>query len=217
MTAEPLRFYFDFISPFAYLGWTQVGGLARRHGRTLEPIPVLFAATLNHWGHKGPVEIPPKRTYTFKYAVRLAHDLGAPIAPPPAHPFNPLLALRVAAIPMSPEDRIRAIDLMFRMTWVTQEGVTDPVKVTAALSGLGLDGPAMVAAATSQEGKDRIKTNSAAAIEAGVFGVPTVIVDNELFWGQDSFPHIERFLRGEDPADAESLARWMDLPAAANR
>jgi 2-hydroxychromene-2-carboxylate isomerase len=58
-------------------------------------VPVLFAGLLNALGTKGPAEVPPKRLYVFKHAFRLAHGLGVPLAPPPAHPFTPLLALRV--------------------------------------------------------------------------------------------------------------------------
>src|SRR5262245_64367925 len=93
----PVRFLFDYLSPYAYIAWTQVHGLAERHGRQVEPVPILFAALLGTYGHKGPAEIPPKRVYTFKHVVRLAHRVSVPLKPPPAHPFNPLLALRVTS------------------------------------------------------------------------------------------------------------------------
>ena len=95
-----IRFHFDFISPYAYLAWTQIHALAARHGRSVEPVPVLFAALLDHHGTKGPAEIPAKRRYLMFDVVRKARALGVPIGPPPAHPFDPLLALRVASVPM---------------------------------------------------------------------------------------------------------------------
>src|SRR5947207_2147613 len=112
MSSSTLQFYFDFISPYAYLGWTQIHLLAGRHGSTVEPVPILFAALLNTYGHKGPAEIPPKRAYIFKNVLRLAHRLGVPLQPPPAHPFNPLLALRVASLPMEAGERRRLIDAL---------------------------------------------------------------------------------------------------------
>ncbi len=214
---EPLRFYFDFISPYAYLGWTQVYRLEQAVGRTVQPVPVLFAAMLNHWGHKGPAEIPPKRDHLYKNVVRIAHDLGVPVAPPPAHPFNPVLALRIAALPHPRELQRKIIDRLFEMAWVTREGVTDAARVASALDELGVAGASLVAAASADAHKAHLKTMTADAIAAGVFGVPTVIVDGELFWGVDSFAHIDRFMRNEDPVDGDSLAIWRNLPASATR
>src|SRR5262249_60031058 len=89
--ANPIDFHFDFISPYAYLGWTQIHALAARHGRAVRPVPTLFAALLNHSGTLGPAEIPLKRVYIFKDALRTAQVFGVPLEPPPSHPFNPLL------------------------------------------------------------------------------------------------------------------------------
>ena len=216
-SARPLRFYFDFISPFAYLGWTQIHALGARSGRTIEPTPILFAACLDRWGHRGPAEIAPKRQYTWKYAARLAHDLGVPIRPPPAHPFNPLLALRLATIPENAEAQRAVIDKLFERAWVTGEGVTDPDAVVRALDAIGQPGRWLVEQANAADTKSRLKAETSKAIEAGVFGVPTVDADGELFWGQDSFPHVERFLRGEDPLGAEVLAAWARLPVGVQR
>ena len=215
--AEPMRFYFDIISPFAYLGWSQIHALGDRTGRPIEAIPVLFAAMLNHFGHKGPAEIAPKRLFTWKTVARRAHDLGVPVQPPPAHPFNPLLGLRLASLPMAPDLQRKLIDRLFRMAWVDRHDVTDAAAVAAALDEVGLPGAAWIAAANAPEVKARVKTQTAAAIEAGVFGVPTVIVDNELFWGVDSYADVDRFVRGQDPVDAQQLAAWTDIPTGAQR
>ncbi|MCP4807424.1 MAG: 2-hydroxychromene-2-carboxylate isomerase [Proteobacteria bacterium] len=212
-----MRLYFDFISPYAYLAWTQVHALAERHGRTVEPVPVLFAAMLNHWGHKGPAEIPPKRMYVFKDVLRTAHMLGLPLAPPPSHPFNPLLALRVASLDMPEETRRALIDALFGATWGGGPGVTSPTVVGQLASGHGVDDA--VERAAAPDVKARVKDNTAAAIEAGVFGVPTVICDGELFWGYDSFGHLDRFLADEDPLprSEELLERWSSVAPSAER
>src|SRR5262245_43770609 len=81
--AAPIDFYFDFVSPYAYLGWTQIHALAARHGRTVRAVPTLFAALLNHSGTLGPAEIPLKRVYIFKDALRTAKVFGVPLEPPP--------------------------------------------------------------------------------------------------------------------------------------
>ena len=214
---RPLRFYFDFISPFAYLGWTQIHALAERHRRAVEPVPILFAALLNRWGHKGPAEIEPKRAYTFKYAARIAHDLGVPMRPPPAHPFNPLLVLRLATVPQAPDALRTLIDRIFSAVWADQVDATNPDAIAAVVDAAGLRGTDLLARANARENKDRLKTQTAAALAAGVFGVPTVDVQGELFWGQDSFPHLERYLRGEDPIDPAQLAEWAAMPVGVHR
>lgn len=213
----PLRFYFDFISPYAYLAWSRVPALAARQGRALEPVPVLFAALLGRYGHLGPAEIPPKREYIFKDVLRRGHELGLPVAPPPAHPFNPLVALRVASLPLPAATRLRAIDALFRATWGGGPGVHEAAVVAEVLDRAGLDGQAMVREASGEAAKAALRRQTEAAIEAGVFGVPTVVVDGELFWGNDALSDVERFLRGEDPIDRAMLERWRDLPAAAER
>ena len=212
-----MRFYFDFISPYAYLGWTQIHDLAARRGREVEPVPVLFAALLDHHGHKGPAEIEPKRRYIFKNVLRLAVDLQVPVAAPAAHPFNPLRALRVASVPMESDPRRALIDRLYAAVWARGEAVTEPAVVEALVNEVGLDGPALIAAATSPEGKARVREQTEAAIAAGVFGVPTVIVDDELFWGVDAFPHLDRFLRGDDPVPPDAQRAWARVRPQAQR
>lgn len=214
---EPIRFLFDYISPYAYIAWTQVHALAERHGRRVEPVPILFAALLNAHGHLGPAEIPAKRVYTFKHVLRLASRLGLSLAPPPSHPFNPLLALRVSSLPMPDETRRALIDGLYAATWCGGPGVEDARVVARIAADVGLDGEAAVAEAGTPDGKARLRAHTEMALAAGAFGVPTLLVDGELFWGNDSFPDVEQHLRGEDPVDQDWLARWANLPATAAR
>ncbi len=210
-----VRFLFDYISPYAYIAWTQIHDLAAQHGVTVEPVPVLFAAMLNANDTRGPAEIPSKRLYVFKDVLRTAAVLGIPLSPPPAHPFNPLLALRLTACPMSGPTRRALIDRLFAATWGGGPGVSDPDVVERIAAEVGIDDA--VARASTPAAKSRIRESTDAALAAGVFGVPTVLVGGELFWGYDSFPHLSRHLAGRDPLDADALARWADPPAAASR
>ena len=142
MTSSPVRllFYFDFISPYAFLAWTQIREIAKRSGRAVEPIPVLFAALLDAHGQKGPAEIPAKRRYLFKDIARKAHRLGvASVAPPPAHPFNPLVALRVASLPSPPDVRDAIIDTLYTAAWTRREAIDTADAVARILSSVGLD------------------------------------------------------------------------------
>jgi 2-hydroxychromene-2-carboxylate isomerase len=217
-----IRFYFDFISPYAYLAWTQLPALADAHGAELVAVPVLFAALLDAHGQKGPAEIESKRRYVAKDAMRNAHAIGVPFSPPETHPFNPLLALRVASAKMEPQARRALVDRLFAATWGGGLGVTDPSIVAAAATEAGLDGAQAIAEAASDDAKARVRAQTEEALRAGVFGVPTLVVEiagraPELFWGFDSLPHVVRFLRGEDPIDEEVVRRWARIVPSATR
>ena len=210
---EPIRLYFDYLSPYAYIAWTQIHALAERHGWAVEPRPVLFAALLGEHGQKGPAEIPAKRLYTFKDAYRKARRAGLELVPPPSHPFNPLLALRVASLPMPEDARRKLIDALYDATWATGEGVETPERVATAADRAGLPGAELVERAAQQENKDRLRDATRAAIERGVFGVPTLDVDGELFWGTDGIDFAGAFLRGEDPVPKD-LSYFDRAPSA---
>src|SRR5215468_8820411 len=97
-----ITLHFDFLSPYAYLAWCALPALAERYGQTIRPVPTLLAALLAHGQTRGPAEIPAKRVYVFKDTLRSAALMGVPLSPPPSHPFNPLLALRVAGLVEGP-------------------------------------------------------------------------------------------------------------------
>ncbi|MBL4685928.1 MAG: 2-hydroxychromene-2-carboxylate isomerase [Nannocystaceae bacterium] len=212
-----VRMALDFISPYAFLGWRRARRELVSSEIQLEPMPVLFAALLNANETKGPAEIPSKRLYTWKHVLRLAHGQGLVIAPPPSHPFNPLLGLRVVACTMSDDDRVRTIDALFDATWGGGGGIATPQAVLTCLNAAGLPGEALVEQASDPAIKQQIKDNTTLALALGVFGVPSFIVNDEVFWGQDSLPHLAAYLKGEDPVDPKALQRWADLPVGAAR
>jgi 2-hydroxychromene-2-carboxylate isomerase len=219
MSASAIRFHFDFISPYAYLAWTQIHAIGARSGREVEPVPVLFAGLLEHHGTKGPAEIPAKRRYLFFDVVRKARALGVEIGPPPAHPFNPLLALRVASVPIDAAARRKLIDRIYAAVWSGEaRDIEDRATMLALVNEVDLDGAGIVEQAVSVDGKARLRTQTERAIAGGVFGVPTAIADGELFWGVDSLPELERFLeRGAPTVDAATLARWDAMRPSAER
>lgn len=217
MNRAPLRFFFDYVSPYSYLAWTQLPALAERHGRPLELVPVLFAGVLNALGTTGPAEVRPKRFYIYKHTRRLAHDLGVPFVMPAAHPFNPLLALRVTAAVEDGEARRRLVSALYAAVWAGGGGLLEPERVGAVAASVGLDARALLEASQKQEVKEQVRRNTQELLALDGFGVPTVVVDGELFFGVDSLGHLERFLRGEDPLSREELERLRTLPIAASR
>ena len=113
--------YFDFISPFAYL---QSEALQRFAGKLdIRPVPLLFAGLLKHWGQKGPAEMATKRRFTYRQVQWLAEKNGIVLRFPPQHPFNPVRALRAAVALGSSIDAIHEI---FRFIWREGRDINAP-------------------------------------------------------------------------------------------
>jgi 2-hydroxychromene-2-carboxylate isomerase len=213
-----IELFFDFISPYSYLAFKQARVLGARVGHEIDPNPVLLAGILNALGTKGPAEVPARRAYLVKDLLRAADRANVSISLPPAHPFNPLPALRVAALDGDPKERWRIVEALFAATWGGGGGIDGAERVASVLRDAGID-PAGLLARASTEGKERLRRNTDDAVARGAFGVPTLFVDGEMFFGFDSFPAIEAFVRGEDPAAKypDLVEQWSRLPATATR
>ncbi len=210
VSLRPAIWYFDFISPFAYLQFKVMASLRSR--LALTPRPILFAALLDHYGHKGPAEIPQKRRFTYRFVQWQADRMDVPLRFPPEHPFNPLAALRLA---IAGDCDWALIDAIFERIWVDGER-SDRMRDFADLAARF--GIADVEAALADAGvKSKLRANTEAAIAAGVFGVPTVAVDGELFWGQDATPMLLDHLDAKAVFSSAAMQRIDALPAAAER
>lgn len=183
--------YFDFISPYAYLQSTRLGELSKQVQLRLRP--VLFAGLLNHHGHLGPAEIPPKREFVFRQSLWLAQRQGIPMKYPLAHPFNPLPPLRLALVLGC---GIEAVQTIFNFIWRDGGNTDDPAgwNKLSQLAGIEPDDERLSSAPVKQALRD----STDAAIAAGVFGVPTLVVDNELFWGHDTADFFLAYVKDPD-------------------
>ncbi len=197
--------YFDFISPFAWIGMHRLKELPA--DVRIEYRPVLFAGILQHWGQKGPAEISAKRRYTYRWVHWWAAQLGVPLRFPARHPFNPLHHLRLAIACGCTPDAIRTI---YQSIWTTGEDASDPERFSALSTKLGATGE-------YPEAKDILRKNTEAAVARGVFGVPTLEIDGELFWGADGMDFAKAFLADPAVVHNPEMRRLDDLPVAAAR
>lgn len=186
-----ISWVFDLISPYSYLSLKQLSALPA--GTQLELVPVLFAGLLNHHGQVGNAEIASKRRFTYRFVVWRARRMGVPLQMPPSHPFNPLSALRLVIAAGS--DR-RAVETAFDFVFGQGRDVADPAVLADLARELGL--PDVQAALSDPAVKQTLRKNTEWAIERGVFGVPTFVIGNELFWGHDTLEMVADYLR--DPA-----------------
>jgi 2-hydroxychromene-2-carboxylate isomerase len=204
------RWYFDYVSPYAYLQSTQLPLLAE-HAR-IEYRPVLFAGLLNHFGQKGPAEIPAKKVHTFRQVAWLAHRHGIPLNVPSAHPFNPLPMLRLSIALGDDPDVVQAL---FRHVWVDGHLPTEEAPWAALCARLGVDDPD--AEIARPDVKETLRRNTEEAIAAGVFGVPSIVVDGRVFWGFDMTDAAIAFLRGDPFFRSKLMERAASLPDGVHR
>jgi 2-hydroxychromene-2-carboxylate isomerase len=180
--------------------------------RTTELRPVLFAGLLNHWGGKGPAEVPAKRLQTYRYTCWLAGQRGIAMTYPPAHPFNPIHALRLA---LALDCRYEAIRSIFEFIWKEGRSVTG--EWPALTARIGLDAAAADALIAKQRVKDALAANGRQAIDRGVYGVPTFDTGTELFWGLDATDMLLDYLENPGMFDEPEMRRIADLPVGAAR
>jgi 2-hydroxychromene-2-carboxylate isomerase len=173
---KTIGFWFDPISPFAYLAFERLPEALEGCSYAVEYRPVLFAGLLAHWGQKGPAEIEPKRQWTFRHVAWMAHEWGIPLQTPSTHPFNPLALLRLV---VAAGANRRTVELAMRHVWRGDGAeATDAARLDALAREMK---PARNSALTSR----------------GVFGVPTFELDGKLLWGVDALPMLRAALRGE--------------------
>ena len=190
-----LRFWFDPVSPYAYLAFERLPQVLAGLSYCVEYRPVLFAGLLQHWGHKGPAEIEPKRAWTFRQVEWLAlrHDIA--LQTPLQHPFNPiaLLRLSLACMRAGEAPNRRVVEAVFRHVWCGNGAdANDPARLEALRQTL-----APWRDPQSPEVKDELRDAGREALACGVFGVPTIELEGRLFWGLDSLEMLAQCLRGE--------------------
>ncbi len=217
MPDPTLDFYFDFISHNAYLAWHEIKPLCDEHGVTLNPVPVLFAGLLAEHKQLGPAEIEPKNRWMIIDVLRKARLLGLPLNPPESHPFNPLLCLRIAIAAKATASCYEIIDQLFAAVWADSQDVTDPQILIKATGTDGVAGETLLAEASSDAVKAALRANTENALARGVFGVPSMMLGERLFWGYDDLRFLRMHLQGEDPLDENELARWNNIRSTASR
>jgi 2-hydroxychromene-2-carboxylate isomerase len=202
--------YFDFISPFSYLQLRKVREWNTRVAIT--PVPIAFGAVLKAIGQLGPAEIPGKREFTYRFVQWQADHAGTPLRFPPTHPFNPLTALRLCVAAGATWEAIQAI---FDHIWRDGREGSSAAALAEVASALGI---ADVASATAAaEVKDGLRRNTEKAIADGVFGVPTLRIDGESFWGNDATPMIDAWLADSQLFESGEYRRIAQLPVGAER
>lgn len=209
-----LRFSFDPISPYAYLAFERLPQVLEGLSYSVSYEPILLAGLLQHWGQKGPAEVAPKRDWTYRQVLWLGHSLQLPLQMPAAHPFNPLALLRLllATAPAGGTPNRWACEQVLHHVWRGGADANDAGRLEALTQRL-----APHRDVAGAEVKDELKAATAAAAARGLFGVPTVEVDDKLFWGLDGLALLSAYLRGEPWFEGAEWNSVSAIPAAVQR
>ena len=215
MTMTSIDFWFDPVSPYAYLAFERLPEALTGLSYEVAYRPIVLGALLKHWQHKGPAEIEPKRAWTFRQVHWLAHRHGVPMTTPVRHPFNSLALSRLAwaAAPAGRTPSRWVCENVLRHVWRGEGADAEDAERMAALVtrlSPSLD-------PTGETARAALRASTAEAIDRGMFGVPTIGIGDKLFWGFDSLDMAAALLRGdpwftssrwhEDGAPREGLRR----------
>ena len=188
-----IDFYFDFLSPFAYLAATRVEALGTRHHRTINWRPFrLGVAVVKVMGLKPLMDTPLKGEYSIKDLARMATLLGEQLALPQVLP-DPRPAGRLF-YSAAPEHSARLAKALLRAQWAEGLDIADTTVLIRIASEAGLDPAAACDALVNPATKEALSAATQAAIARGIFGSPTCAVGEELFWGTDRLWLLDQYL-----------------------
>ncbi len=192
----PIDFYFEFASPYGYFASLRIDRIAERHGRTVAWRPFLLGAVMKVTGMAPFASIPLRQDYFRRDVPRVARAFGMTVTMPDSMPMNGLAACRAFywLVDEDPEAAKRLAQAVYDAHWREGRDMSDPEAVAEIAESYSIDGATLLAGIQESAVKQRLKDETEAAIAAGVFGSPYVIIDGEPFWGQDRLKDAERWL-----------------------
>lgn len=194
-----IDYFVSLNSPWVHLGATRFAAIAARHGAQVAIWPVDFHAIFaGSGGLPLPQRAPQRQAYRLQELRRWRDHLGVPINIQPRHfPVAETLSAQ-CAIALR-ETQGSAVAMRFahralRAVWEEDRDTGDPGVLVALAAECDLDGTALVALGAEPRWAERRAADSAAALARGVFGAPSYVVGEEIFWGQDRLEFLDRHL-----------------------
>jgi 2-hydroxychromene-2-carboxylate isomerase len=194
--SDPIEFYFDFTSPYSYLASELIDDLAAKYGRKVKWRPMLLGATFKLTGGAPLTAIPMKGDYSKHDFARSARYYGLPFLLPGNFPKATHQAARTYYW-LHDQDCAQAREFahaVFRAYFRDDRDIADAAVVLDIAAALGVDRDTLAAALNDPAIKERLRTETDAAIAKGMFGAPYIIVDGEPFWGADRLSQIDKWL-----------------------
>jgi 2-hydroxychromene-2-carboxylate isomerase len=190
-----LDLYFDVGSPASYLAWTQINAIAKRTNATINWQPMLLGGVFSSIGNKSPGTIPAKGRYMFTDLSRYAKDYEVEFNFNPFFPINTLSLMRGAVAYLGTPKFNHYLEGVFKGLWIQKCDMSDPGVVAKILTQSGIDPRDFAQCIQLPEIKNKLKEITEEAVSRGVFGAPTMFVNNEMFFGQDRLFQVEKALQ----------------------
>ncbi len=190
---KKLEFFFDLSSPYSYMAATQMKPLAEKTGAELVWRPMVLGAVFKATGNEMPARVPAKARWMGNDLMRWATHYGVPFRFSSHFPANAIKAMRLVLV-----DDARAGDVAlagFSAMWADDRDLTDEAVLRSIAQMGGLDPAAAMQAIETPAIKEKLRANTDEAVARGAFGAPTMIVGDELFWGNDRLHFVEAALR----------------------
>ncbi|AET92283.1 2-hydroxychromene-2-carboxylate isomerase [Caballeronia cordobensis] len=189
-----IDFYFDYGSPSSYLAYKQIPGVIHRTGASVNYRPILLGGVFQQTANQSPMDIPAKREWMVNDLSFFAKRYNVPFELNPFFPINTLVLMRGAIFAEREGFLDRYSDAVFDAMWGRPRNMSDPGVIGEVLQAADLDVARIVAATQDAQIKEKLKADTQAAIERGVFGAPTIFLGKQLFFGQDRVPYVEELL-----------------------
>ncbi len=182
---KPFDFYFDFVSPYSFLAHKQIKKIERKEGIKVRYKPILVGGLHNLHGIKAPAFIPAKAKHMIKDCKLIAIKNGVKFKFNSYFPIRSLNLMR--GVFVAEEDDIKSyyIDSIFNTIWQDGLNMNDQVIIEKVLKNLNVNPKTFILRSTSSLIKDSLRKKTNEAFEKGIFGAPTFLVNNKIFWGQD--------------------------------
>ncbi|MFQ6006242.1 MAG: 2-hydroxychromene-2-carboxylate isomerase [Woeseia sp.] len=194
--ADPIDFYFDFSSSYSYVGQQRLRELAKQHGREIRWKPVALGAIFKALGSAPHSPESAKGAYVWHDVERSAADAGLAYHWPTPFPFNSLMAARIFYY-IAEKDEARAVEwakAVFDASFGQGRDCSDPSELAAIANDLDLDQDDLLSAADQERVKNKLKEVTAEAMQKGMFGAPSFVLDGDMYWGADRIDQMRRYL-----------------------
>jgi len=178
-------FYFDFVSPYSFLAHKQIRKIEKKEDIKIRYKPILVGGLHNLHGIKAPAFIPAKAKHMIRDCKLIAAKNGVKFKFNSYFPIRSLNLMR--GVFVAEEDNIKSyyIDSIFNTIWQDGLNMNDQVIIEKVLKNLNVNPKTFILRSTSSLIKDSLRKKTNDAYEKGIFGAPTFVVNNKIFWGQD--------------------------------
>lgn len=187
MSSPSFEFWFEFASTYSYLAAARVEAEARARGVEVKWRPFLLGPIFSAQGWAdSPFNIyPAKGRYMWRDMERWCGKYGLPLLRPSTFPRSGLLAARIACLAANERWCPEFVRATYRANFGEDREISKPEVIAEILAAQGQDAQDVIARATSPENKDRLRRQSERASQLGIFGAPTFLAGEEMFWGND--------------------------------